>query len=292
MTCADGKRTHSGPKERSEKPKTPGPTKIVSISALGTRVHGSLPPETVKRALRANFPSLRMCFEDSLLRSEGTTHGYVKIELEIGAHGGAQWATTRSTRIDSEHDVVVEDPTMLRCIEAVVACIPFPAPEQGTVRVTYPLTFATHDTVEYVFGDLRWFGHVTFVPDTDTIEPRSFADLDALAHVLNGVAKDLELIEIGDFVHLDVEEAHAVELSEARARAVVAALVQRGVAASRLLARGYGRYCPNLPNASEHARPSNERIAVVVVKSGGKPTGALRGCKAARDKGIAPAPLP
>jgi chemotaxis protein MotB len=55
------------------------------------------------------------------------------------------------------------------------------------------------------------------------------------------------------------------ELSTARASAVVALLIDEGLAPARLAAAGYGQFHPRRPNDSEEARAVNRRVDVVLV---------------------------
>ncbi|SEP70940.1 Outer membrane protein OmpA [Devosia sp. YR412] len=65
----------------------------------------------------------------------------------------------------------------------------------------------------------------------------------------------------------DGDETQNMALSVARAEAVVSALVQRGVAADRLYAVGYGETAPIADNATQEGKRINRRI-VVTVKAG------------------------
>ena len=49
-------------------------------------------------------------------------------------------------------------------------------------------------------------------------------------------------------------------LSQARAEAVVGYLIKRGIAADRLVARGYGPSQPRAPNSTRKGREQNRRV--------------------------------
>jgi peptidoglycan-associated lipoprotein len=57
--------------------------------------------------------------------------------------------------------------------------------------------------------------------------------------------------------------AHNQTLSEDRARAVVGALTQGGIAADRLAAAGFGQTRPVAPNATDAGRAQNRRVELV-----------------------------
>ena len=62
--------------------------------------------------------------------------------------------------------------------------------------------------------------------------------------------------------HTDSRGSDSVNLriSQARADAVVTALLQRGVASDLLVAKGYGEDAPIADNATEEGRARNRRI--------------------------------
>jgi len=55
-------------------------------------------------------------------------------------------------------------------------------------------------------------------------------------------------------------------LSEERAKSVQSFLVSRGVAGSRLTAKGYGPDKPVAPNLTERGRDKNRRVEFVIVE--------------------------
>jgi len=100
--------------------------------------------------------------------------------------------------------------------------------------------------------------YINFDTGKATIKPDSLGTLDQVAAMLKSSAA--LKIEIGG--HTDnVGTAQANQkLSEARAQSVMAALVQRGVAAARLGAKGYGQSAPVADNRSEDGRAKNRRV--------------------------------
>jgi outer membrane protein OmpA-like peptidoglycan-associated protein len=61
------------------------------------------------------------------------------------------------------------------------------------------------------------------------------------------------------------------DLSQRRARAVVRALVQRGIAAGRLEAQGYGFDRPVASNATAAGRAKNRRVEFTILGERGGP---------------------
>jgi outer membrane protein OmpA-like peptidoglycan-associated protein len=74
-------------------------------------------------------------------------------------------------------------------------------------------------------------------------------------------------IEIGGHTDNTGDAANNLTLSQARADAVKAALVQSGVSAAMLTTRGYGDTKPRASNDTEYGRFQNRRIEYAVVSS-------------------------
>jgi outer membrane protein OmpA-like peptidoglycan-associated protein len=62
-------------------------------------------------------------------------------------------------------------------------------------------------------------------------------------------------------------ESYNLELSQRRAEAVRDFLVQNGVDAARITARGYGAAAPIAPNTTEAGRQQNRRVEVIIGRS-------------------------
>lgn len=111
---------------------------------------------------------------------------------------------------------------------------------------------------------------VYFTPGTTRIQPRSTRLLNQVANVLKNHPELLKLEVEG---HTDDRGSAAMNtrLSLARARAVVRALMRRGVSPTRLVAKGAGPSRPVADNATSQGREKNRRVEFRVVER--KPTG-------------------
>ena len=103
--------------------------------------------------------------------------------------------------------------------------------------------------------------YLNFETGSATLQASSDSQIDQVATMLKN-APQLSL-EVGG--HTDnVGNADAnLKLSDARAAAVVKALVSRGVAATRLTAKGYGQTAPVADNRTEDGRAKNRRVELV-----------------------------
>lgn len=70
-------------------------------------------------------------------------------------------------------------------------------------------------------------------------------------------------VEVGGHTdNVGAPEAN-MKLSDERAKAVMAALVERGVQADRLTAKGFGQTTPVADNRTEDGRAKNRRVELV-----------------------------
>jgi OmpA-OmpF porin, OOP family len=128
---------------------------------------------------------------------------------------------------------------------------------------------------------------IMFGTNTAAIDPASHSLLDEIAETINEAGRRITLIEIAGHADKRGKVQHNLSLTEQRATAVVAALVERGVPAEKLRAKGYGSYCP-VDAANDDA---NRRVEFVILKMRRRATGATVGCEAATAAGVAPDPV-
>jgi OmpA-OmpF porin, OOP family len=120
-------------------------------------------------------------------------------------------------------------------------------------------------------GEIVILEQVQFDTAKSTIKKESDPLLDEVAAVLT---QHPEMTKIEVQGHTDSRGAPALNktLSQARADAVVAALVKRGIAKDRLTSKGYGQDKAIAPNTTEEGRQKNRRVQFSIIEKKPKPT--------------------
>ena len=108
-------------------------------------------------------------------------------------------------------------------------------------------------------------GHVALYINFDTGKADIKADGQSVIDEIASALRNTPALKVGIEGHTDnVGGAAAnLKLSEARAQAVMAALVAKGIAAARLSAAGFGQTKPIADNAAEDGRAKNRRVELV-----------------------------
>ncbi|MCK6524237.1 OmpA family protein [Myxococcota bacterium] len=151
------------------------------------------------------------------------------------------------------------------------------AAELGTARKTLTLTpKETEATLVFELGErkvevntdsVKILEQVYFDLDRSTIRPESFALLDQVANTLL-LNPQLRRVEIQGHTDSKGTAEYNLTLSQARAEAVRAYLVSRGVAEYRLIAVGYGLSQPLTQETSDSQRALNRRVQFVILEQG------------------------
>jgi OOP family OmpA-OmpF porin len=97
---------------------------------------------------------------------------------------------------------------------------------------------------------------------------------DLLDQVASVLREHPEITKIEVQGHTDDRGYRALNdtLSQARANAVMKAMIQRGIAADRLTAKGYGQNRPLVENTTEEGRQKNRRVQFIIVEKQPKET--------------------
>ena len=117
--------------------------------------------------------------------------------------------------------------------------------------------------VELVNNEIVIHEKVQFDLDKAIILPVSDSLLDEVADVI-GKNPQIKKIEIQGHASAEGKEKHNVVLSDARAKAVMAYLVSKGVSKDILAAKGYGSSVPLADNSTEAGRETNRRVQFIV----------------------------
>jgi len=105
-----------------------------------------------------------------------------------------------------------------------------------------------------------------FTADSSTISEESYEVLDEVYRFL--LKHDDVKIEIGGHTNGNASHYFADILSKERAKAVAQYLVQKGIPASRLNFRGYGKRKPVANNMTKEGRAKNQRVEIKILKLG------------------------
>jgi len=133
---------------------------------------------------------------------------------------------------------------------------------------------------------------INFAKGSAEIDSSSNTLIENIANVMKK-HPDIDFIEIAGHASNEGNEMYNRGLTQRRAKAVLDALANLGVARNRMRAAGYGFYCPLDPGDSEAAFEKNRRVEFKILRRAGKDTGvAGGGCEAADAKGLKPAPIP
>ena len=143
--------------------------------------------------------------------------------------------------------------------ESTIDLLLRPTPKQPKVQVT-----AKEITIK---------DQIQFALDSAVILPQSFG---ILTEVADTVIRHPEIKHLEVQGHTDNSGTpeHNKSLSDERAEAVRAWLVQHGVAADRLVSKGYGQDNPLVPNVTAANRAKNRRVQFIIVERAGAPAAA------------------
>ncbi len=110
--------------------------KTVKMKEAGMAITGRLPPEVVKRIVRANFPRFRACYEAEL-KKDPKLEGTISTSFVINEKGEPEAVKAGGGTMGNA--------TVQACVTKVFTTLSYPEPEGGKVAVTYPIEFKNAD---------------------------------------------------------------------------------------------------------------------------------------------------
>ena len=105
---------------------------------------------------------------------------------------------------------------------------------------------------------------ILFYVNEARIKPESLDVVDAVVSTLLD-NPDIERVRVEGHTDSDGSELYNLDLSRSRAEAIMAYLIEHGVEASRLEARGYGELYPIEDNDSDAGKQANRRVEFVIL---------------------------
>lgn len=98
-----------------------------------TEASARLPATVIQRIVRQNHGRFRLCYENGL-RANPNLAGRVAVSFTIGRDGSVMMARNAGSDLP--------DSAVVSCVVRAYYGLSFPAPEVGTVNVTYPIAFS------------------------------------------------------------------------------------------------------------------------------------------------------
>jgi OmpA-OmpF porin, OOP family len=128
---------------------------------------------------------------------------------------------------------------------------------------------------------------IMFEKGKATISPNSMKVIQAVAELLKQ-HPNIQGVEVGGHASQEGQEKANLTLTQKRVDSVVAELAKLGVEKPRLVAQGFGQYCPVDAGTDEAALEKNRRVEFKILEQDGKATDVQRGCDNATKKGVKP----
>ncbi|MFO0613653.1 MAG: OmpA family protein [Polyangiaceae bacterium] len=128
---------------------------------------------------------------------------------------------------------------------------------------------------------------IQFNPGTADLAAGADATVKKIADVLKA-HPEISRLEIETHTTSKGEPTANAALSEKRSKTLASGLAASGVAKWKLVAMGYGEYCPAIDKGDEADEPQNERVVLKTVVVNGVWQNVARGCWKAKAAGIDP----
>jgi OOP family OmpA-OmpF porin len=111
--------------------------------------------------------------------------------------------------------------------------------------------------------EIRILERIEFETAKATLRPESLPVLEGVLRALTE-HPDIRKLQVEGHTDNRGPDAFNMRLSQSRAQAVVAWLIEHGIASDRLLAQGFGETRPIDKNSSEDGRQRNRRVQFMI----------------------------
>ncbi len=118
----------------AEPPKAGAPGGEAGAGAKAEEPAGRMDPAEIQKVVRANFKSLRACYEAGLQKNPNL-EGRIGVRFVIGKDG-------RVSDTGENEPSTIPDPAVVKCVVDAFGLLQFPAPENVIVKVVYPIMFS------------------------------------------------------------------------------------------------------------------------------------------------------
>lgn len=119
-------------------------------------------------------------------------------------------------------------------------------------------------TIQYEAGMEFTISNLNFETNKAVIQSASLPMLNNLVEIMK--RKQTMRIEIDGHTDSDGDDQANLVLSEQRAQAVKAYLIQQGISATRIQTKGYGETKPVAPNTTALGKAQNRRTEILILK--------------------------
>lgn len=138
-------------------------------------------------------------------------------------------------------------------------------------------------TLELLGTEINLREQIQFETDSAEIRPVSLPIIEQMVNLLRE-NPNLTLIAIEGHTDERAPDDHNLRLSIDRANSVMQALVSRGIEPDRLVAGGFGEYCPRDPRHNPVAWERNRRVVFRIIRTDQGRTPAVSGCRRAAQR--------
>ncbi|RVT82260.1 OmpA family protein [Rhodobacteraceae bacterium CCMM004] len=211
----------------------------VDTVSNGTRVNDAVPDGWSPRLL-AGLSAL------SLLHNGAVTVTETAVEIS-GTSGNAEARSEIARLLSPQLDETVSMDIRVNYDKTLDPLLGLPTPEECVAQINQAVRAKK----------------ITFDPGAATIDAEARETLDRIAELMR-TCEDVRM-EIAGYTDSQGRESMNLELSQARAEAVLTALAARRVLTGNLIAKGYGEADPIADNGTEEGREANRRIEFTMI---------------------------